>query len=150
MVAVPTNETTIEATPEQVFDVLMDAEAYAEWVVGAKEIRAVDPSWPDPGSEFHHTVGVGPVEIKDSTAMVAHERPSFVKLQVNAGPVGSGIVEMRMKDGGEGATTVEMVEYPIEGPAETLDGPVEDAAIKGRNLEALRRLKNLVEDRYPR
>lgn len=145
-----TNETTIRATPEQVFDILMDARTYAEWVVGAKEIRDVDPSWPEPGSEFHHKVGVGPLEIKDSTTMVAHERPSFVKLEVHAGPVGSGIVEMRLKDCGDGATTVEMVEYPIGGPAEILDGPVEDAAIKARNAESLRRLKTLVEERYPR
>lgn len=142
-----TNETTIEATPDEVFDTLMDAQAYADWVVGAKEIRAVDPSWPDPGSEFHHTVGAGPVEIKDSTKMVAHERPSFVKLEVHAGPLGSGIVEMRMKDDGEGGTVVEMVEYPIDGPVETLDGPVENTAIKARNVEALRRFKNLVEER---
>ena len=145
-----TNETTIDATPDQVFEVLMDGEAYSDWVVGAKEIRSVDPSWPDPGSEFHHKVGVGPVEIKDSTTMVAHERPSFVKLEVHAGPLGSGIVEMRMKDNGEGGTAVEMVEYPIDGPAETLDGPIEDTAIKARNLEALRRFKNLGEERYPR
>jgi uncharacterized protein YndB with AHSA1/START domain len=144
---VATNETTIDATPEQVFDVLMDAQAYPDWVVGAKEVRAVDPSWPEPGSEFHHKVGVGPVEIEDSTTMVAHERPSFVKLEVHAGPVGSGIVEMRLSPSDDGGTLVEMVEYPIEGPAETLDGPVEDVAIKARNLEALRRLKNLVEDR---
>lgn len=144
-----TNETTIDATPEQVFDVLMDATAYPDWVVGAKEIRSVDPSWPDPGSEFHHTVGVGPVEIKDSTTMVAHERPTFVKLEVHAGPVGSGIVEMRMKEG-DGGTIVEMVEYPIDGAVETLDGPVEDVAIKARNVEALRRFKNVVEERYPR
>ena len=144
-----TNETTIAATPEQVFDVLMDANAYPDWVVGAKEVLSVDPSWPDPGSEFHHTVGLGPLEIKDSTTMVSHERPTFVKLEVHAGPVGSGIVEMRMKDGEDG-TVVEMVEYPIDGPAETLDGPVEDTAIKARNVEALRRFKNLVEERYPR
>ena len=142
-----TNETTIDATPEQVFDVLMDAAAYPEWVVGAKEIRAVDPSWPDPGSEFHHTVGAGPVEIKDSTTMLAHERPTFVKLEVHAGPLGSGVVEMHLAADGDGGTKVEIVEYPIDGPAETLDGPVEDVAIKARNVEALRRFKNLVEER---
>lgn len=144
------NETTIDATPEQVFDVLMDANAYAEWVVGAKEIRAVDPTWPDPGSEFHHTVGVGPVEIKDSTKMIAHERASFVKLEVHAGPVGVGIVEMRITPDGEAGTKVEMIEYPTDGAAETLDGPLEDTALKARNVEALRRFKNLVEERAAR
>lgn len=142
-----TNETTIDATPEQVFDVLMDATAYPDWVVGAKDIRDVDEEWPQPGSEFHHTLGVGPLELKDSTKMLAHERPSFVKLEVHAGPVGVGIVEVRMSPEPEGGTRVEMVEYPTDGPAQALDGTVEDTAIKARNLEALRRLKNLVEER---
>ena len=29
------------ASPERVFDVLTDAEAYARWVVGAKQVRGV-------------------------------------------------------------------------------------------------------------
>jgi uncharacterized protein YndB with AHSA1/START domain len=145
--AVATNETTIEASPEAVFDVLMDATAYPEWVVGAKEVRAVDDNWPEPGSEFHHTLGAGPLEIKDSTKMLVADRPSFVKLEVRAGPAGDGIVEIRIEADGDKRSKVVIDEFPIEGTAKALDGPLEQGAIKIRNVEALRRLKRLVEDR---
>ena len=43
---------------------LADPFAYAEWVVGAKEIRGADPGFPQKGTRFHHSVGVGPFVIK--------------------------------------------------------------------------------------
>jgi uncharacterized protein YndB with AHSA1/START domain len=140
------NETIIDASPDAVFDVLLDAHAYPEWVVGAKAIREVDPSWPAPGSEFHHRIGAGPVDIRDSTTMVERERARRVLLEVHAGPVGSGMVDISLEPAGDG-TKVTIVEYPIGGPAKALDGRVEDVAVGARNVESLRRLKHLVEDR---
>jgi len=36
------NEITVTASPQDVFDVLDDAEAYPGWVVGARRMRRVD------------------------------------------------------------------------------------------------------------
>jgi len=53
---VKTNGTSVvslemEATPEEIFAVLADGHAYDDWVVGAKQIRAVDADWPAKGSQ---------------------------------------------------------------------------------------------------
>ena len=52
-----TNRVEINASPHEVFAILMDAYKYAHWVVGAKRVRATDPNWPEIGARFHHTVG---------------------------------------------------------------------------------------------
>ena len=53
------NHVRIDAPADAVFAVLADADAYAQWVVGAKEIRSSDPEWPNVGSRFYHSVGAG-------------------------------------------------------------------------------------------
>ena len=69
------NEISIAVPPEEVFAVLADARAYGAWVVGSREIRAADESWPGPGSALDHSVGKPPLVIKDDTT-VLDSRPS--------------------------------------------------------------------------
>jgi uncharacterized protein YndB with AHSA1/START domain len=52
---------------DQVWDVLADGYAYAEWVVGTREIRAVDDGWPAVGTAIHYTVGLGPLTFQGKT-----------------------------------------------------------------------------------
>lgn len=141
-----TNQTTIAASPETIFDLLMDAYSYEQWVVGCKQIRGVDPDWPAVGSKFHHKVGVGPIEVQDNTKIVAAERPHHVRLEVRARPAGVGIVDMTMEADGD-ETIVTMVEYPTRGIARFTHTPFQEGLIKARNLETLRRLKHLAEER---
>ena len=61
------NERVINATPGAVFRVLSDPRSYAHWVIGSIEIRNADPGWPQVGSRFHHTVGMGPLRIKEGS-----------------------------------------------------------------------------------
>ncbi len=63
------------AAPERVFAVLEDPSTYDEWVVGCKEIRGVDGVWPEPGATFHHSVGIGPITVHDSTSVVEAAAP---------------------------------------------------------------------------
>jgi hypothetical protein len=42
-----------------VFDVLRDGAGYADWVVGTRMIRRVEPGWPRRGTAIHYTVGYG-------------------------------------------------------------------------------------------
>ncbi len=134
------------APPEAVFAVLSDGRRYADWVVGAKKIRDVDASWPAPGAKFHHMVGVGPLTIKDSSAPEAIVSPRSMTLNVRARPAGIARVHITLEPDGEGGTDITMDEYPIAGIARVTDNPIQRTLLRGRNLEALRRLKNLAEE----
>jgi uncharacterized protein YndB with AHSA1/START domain len=132
----------IPAPPEQVFAVLTDAQTYADWVVGAKKVRSVEPDWPAPGAGFHHTVGVGPLTIRDETRVRDLDPPHRLELQARAWPTGEAHVIMLLETTG-GGTRVTMTEEPVRGPARWLHNPLLDAATHARNTVALRRLTRL-------
>lgn len=134
------------ASPEAVFAVLCDGWRYADWVVGAKKIRNVDADWPTPGSKFHHMVGIGPFTIADSSTLEAIDPPRSLTLNVRARPAGVARVHLVCEPDDEGGTMIAMDEYPISGLARITDNPIQRALLAGRNLEALRRLKNLAEE----
>jgi uncharacterized protein YndB with AHSA1/START domain len=134
------------APPEAIFAVLSDGWRYADWVVGAKKIRAVDGSWPAPGSRFHHRVGIGPIDIADSSELEAIDPPRSMTLKVRARPAGVARVHITLEPTEDGGTEITIDEWPTAGFAKRFDNPVQRALLKGRNLEALRRLKNLAEE----
>src|SRR5689334_10614757 len=70
------NDIVIDASREQVFAVLADGPRYHEWVMGAADVRAADVEWPAPGARIHHSTGVGPLTIDDSTEVVECEPPT--------------------------------------------------------------------------
>ena len=73
----------LNCSPEQVFAVLNDGWTYPLWVVGASRIRDVDHGWPAPGSKLHHSFGVWPALIDDTSQL----RTIF---RGEAGPRGGG------------------------------------------------------------
>ena len=81
-----TNERTIEATPERVWDVLADGWLYPLWVVGAARMRRVDPGWPEVGTRIHHSVGLWPLLINDHTEVLEMRRGEFLRLRARAWP----------------------------------------------------------------
>ena len=135
----------IAAPRERIFAVLTDAWTYADWVVGAKEIRDVEPAWPERGSGFHHTVGVGLLATRDETRVRAIDPPRRLSLRARAWPAGEAHVTLLLDDAGAG-TRVTMLEEPVSGPARWLHNPVLDAATHARNTVALRRLARLVRE----
>jgi uncharacterized protein YndB with AHSA1/START domain len=142
------NSMTIDATPEQIFEVLLDAWTYKDWVVGADNIRAVDPEWPAVGSRFHHTVGVGPAKVDDTTKVIAVDPPRRLVLEARARPAGVAHVEFVVESAPDrSGTVVTIEEHPIDGAAEALPSVLTDAGLKLRNVETLRRLRKLVEQR---
>ena len=142
------NSTTIAATPEQVFDVLLDAWSYKDWVVGCDEIRGVDDNWPAVGSRFHHTVGFGPAKTDDDTKILEVDAPRRLLLEASARPAGVAEVEFLVEPDSEGEqTTITINERIVDGPADAIPTPLVDVGLKLRNLETLRRLKNVVESR---
>lgn len=140
------NEVVIQATPEQVWEALLNPWLYTQWVVGNKRIRGVDPDWPAVGSRFHHTVGVGPLMTRDETRIVALRPREHLELDAHAWPVGTAKVSLTLEPA-EGGTRVVLVEQPTRGPARWMENPLLHGLTHGRNVESLRRLKRVVEQR---
>jgi uncharacterized protein YndB with AHSA1/START domain len=143
------NQITVSASPEDVFAVLDDADAYPKWVVGARRLRRVDPDWPHEGSEFHHAIGLPGAELKDSTEVIEHSAPRRIVLEVRFRPTGTARVEISV-DPVEGGTVVTMEEDPHSGPVSWLPRLVTDPALHLRNAWSLQRLRHEVEQRAPR
>lgn len=138
-------EIEIAAPPEAVWEVLSDPQAYREWVLGAKEIRGADEGFPATGTELHHTIGTGPLTIRDSTVVVRSEPPRVLQLHARLGPLGSADVTLRLEEV-DGRTRVVMRERGARGPMQLLQ-PVNEALLRGRNLLSLEQLRELVERR---
>ena len=138
------NEIFVDASPNDVFDVLSDAARYASWVVGAREIRAADPSWPAPGAALAHKVGRPPLAVADETVVLHARRPVRLELCARARPLPSARVTLDLQPERDG-TRVTMVEDIASAPLNALAGPLIHAAIRARNRESLRRLKALAE-----
>jgi uncharacterized protein YndB with AHSA1/START domain len=139
------NETTINATPERIWEVLSDPECYGYWVVGSKDIRDADPNFPAPGTRFHHSVGFGPFTVEDDTEVLASERPTRMKLRAKARPLGTAHVTLEIVPTA-GGSTVKMIEDPGDTLTALLFNPLTHLAVRGRNVESLDRLRELAEN----
>lgn len=138
---------TIDASAEDVFAVLADADSYGTWVVGSDTIRAADAGFPALGTRFHHRVGVGPIKTDDHTEVLAVNRPFLLELRANARPFGIARVTLLMTPRDGGRTDVTIIEKPMGPIARVLFNPLTDPLVSLRNVESLRRLKRMVEER---
>ncbi len=128
--------------PEAVWETLAEPGSYAYWVVGSKAIRDADPHWPQPGSRFHHTIGVGPLEVSDHTESLEARRPELLRIRAKGRPIGTATVTLEMSPRDAG-TVVRMTENP-DGPFVLLNlNPLLHVFTKGRNAESLMRLEEL-------
>lgn len=141
------NEIDVDASVEQTFAVLADPSTYADWVVGAREIRRADVDWPTPGSTFHHTQGLfGPLQVRDTSSVLAAEPPTWLELEVRVRPWMVARTEFRLREQ-DGQTHVVMVEEPVGGLLARVPTPGMDVLLRLRNAETLRRLKRIAEQR---
>lgn len=140
-------ELDMDAPPHAVYEVLADADRYADWVVSAKEVRFHDASWPAPGSTFHHTQGMGPLQLKDTTSVLEVTPDRELLLEVRGRPLmtANTLIQLTPIDAGR-RTRVAMHERPTAGIVRAIHNPLVHAALKARNLESLRRLRSIVED----
>ncbi len=133
----------VRASRDAVFDVLVRPETYPAWLAGCQEIRSVDASWPDQGSQFHHRVGlIGPITIPDSTAVLEIEPGRRLVLEVRARPLIRARAAFSLDDepeeDGQPVTRITLDEVPV-GPFAPLT-PVLDPVIAGRNIVSLNAL----------
>lgn len=133
------NHALVEAPPETVFAVLSDPRTYDEFVVGTKRIRRFEPTWPEVGSAFHHTLGWGPLVLRDLTRVTELDPPRRLVLRAQMRPFSVNRVEFTLRPRGYG-TEVDVEEHAIEGPAAAVWNPALDALMWLRNREMLRRL----------
>ena len=137
----------IDASAQQVFDVLSDGWLYPLWVVGASRMRSVDATWPEPGSQLHHSVGGWPLLLDDSTEVVEYSRPRLIRLVARGRPFGEAEVSLEVQDDGHGGCVVTMREDVLSGPARLVPKPFRQLGVLARNRESLIRLALLVEGR---
>jgi uncharacterized protein YndB with AHSA1/START domain len=128
--------------PEAVWEALADPSSYEYWVVGSKEVSDADAGFPAVGTKFHHTIGFGPLTLRDHTEVIEAEPPSMLRLRAKGRPFGTATVTLRM-EGVDGGTSVEIVEHP-DGPYSVLAlNPLVQLSTKVRNAESLMRLEEL-------
>lgn len=141
-----TNQRLIEAPVEQVWDVLADGWLYPLFVVGASWMRDVDEAWPADGSSLHHSVGVWPALIDDSTSVLECTPHRTLKLRARGWPAGEAEVLFELEPQA-GGTSVTIVEDVVSGPGRMIPKPLRDAKLAWRNVETLRRLAYVAERR---
>lgn len=144
MTRVATNHRMMKCTPAAVFDVISNGWLYPSWVVGASRMRNVDHAWPSPEARIHHSFGVWPALIDDTTSILEWDPPRHVKLKARGWPVGSAHVAIDVEPA-EGGCRVTIIEDAVEGPGMLVPKPARTAAIMVRNNETLQRLAYLSE-----
>lgn len=137
----------VEAPCQAVWDVLADGWSYATWVVGASRVRDVDDRWPGPNSQIHHSFGVWPLLIDDTTQVERSVEPSELVLTARGWPAGEARVSISITPRALGCT-VKIEEDASSGPGTLVPKPVRQLAIGPRNVEALKRLAFLAEGRH--
>ncbi len=138
----------VNASVERVGEVLSNGWLYASWVVGASRIRGVDKDWPKAGSSIAHSVGFWPLLLSDTTTSLVESLPHRLELRARAWPAGEGRVVITAEPADQSnRCLVCMAETATSGPARLVPGQIEQPLIRYRNVEALRRLAMLAENR---
>lgn len=141
-------ECTVRAAPARVFAALADGWTYPLWVVGATHMRNVDAEWPEVGACLHHSLGVWPLTLEDRTEVLEMRPDRRLVLRAHAWPSGSARIELSLSPVPEG-TLVRMWERLVSGPGALVPGAVQDVLLRRRNIECLRRLQAIAENRCP-
>ncbi len=138
------NYRAFSCSAEQVFAVVANGWLYPVWVVGASRMRDVDASWPAVGSRIHHSVGVWPAVLDDTTSVLEWQAPRHVMFKARGWPIGEVHVSIDIQQQ-ESGCLVRMTEDVVAGPARLVPTLLSDVAITYRNTETLRRLAYLAE-----
>lgn len=133
--------------PDHVFAVIADGWLFPTWVVGASRMRDVGAEWPAVGSQLQHSFGVWPALIDDETTMLEWDPPRRAVMQPKGWPLGEARVEVDVKPRRNGCV-VRIVEYAVKGPGALVPDPAMDIVLHLRNVETLRRLAYVAENRF--
>jgi len=109
-------------------------------------MRDVDDGWPAPGTKLHHSFGVWPLVIDDTTEVLEFQPGKRLVLEARGWPVGKARVDITVEPDGDGSL-VSIAEDVTDGPAKLVPEPIRVTGIDVRNRETLRRLAYLAESR---
>lgn len=140
------NKKWLSASAQQIFEMLKDPYEYPNWVVGAKEIRGVDPEWPRIGSAFHHSSGVNG-EVKDKTEILEIDDLRRLVLRAHLKPLGLARIEFNLRERSDGRTLLELNETPEPGTKLASVSYLLTVPLYLRNVEALRRFERALAKR---
>jgi uncharacterized protein YndB with AHSA1/START domain len=140
------NEIHMAASPDAVFAVLSDADAYGDWVVGSRRVRDADSGFPAVGTRFHHQVGVPPLLLNDHTEVLENEAPKRLVLRAKTRPFATARVELTLTPAAAG-THVVMLEGAGDLPSRLVLNCLTDPLVHARNARSLQRLRRLAESR---
>ncbi len=136
---------TVDAGADTVWDVLADGWAYTTWVVGASRVRAVDATWPSEGASIHHSFGVWPAVVDDTTEVMSSAVEQELVLTARGWPMGEAEVVIRLSAEGDDRCVVSIAEDAVSGPGSLVPHALRQPAIRRRNVESLKRLAYLAE-----
>lgn len=139
-----TNRRILSCAPDDVFAVLANGWLYPSWVVGASRMRDVEHAWPSVGAAIHHSFGVWPLLVNDTTSILEWDPPRHALLKARGWPAGSAHVQIDVESTTAGCR-VSITEDAVEGPGTLVPKPARDAAMLLRNRETLQRLAYLAE-----
>lgn len=139
----------VRASRQQLWDAMADGWTYSQWVVGNSRTRAVDPHWPEPGSEIRHSIGVWPLVISDQTVVEKCTPGEELVLHAGLGRLGGARITLRLNDISGGGCRIQMIEVPASGPIKVIPDKLALAAVYPRNRECLLRLTALAERLEP-
>jgi uncharacterized protein YndB with AHSA1/START domain len=141
---VATTRVQIAASPDEVFAVLANPDAYGRWVVGSDTIRGADLSWPEVGSRFHHRVGFGLLKLNDHTEVIELDPPNRLVLHARTRPLATAEITLLLTGRGDG-TEVTMIETAGDPLSRLVLNVFTDPLVYLRNVESLRRLRRIAE-----
>lgn len=102
------NERSLEAPPEEVFDLMADHERYPEWVAIVEEARLVEGDRIEAGAVYEEESDLGPFRSTSRWEVTKFEPP---RRQVHVGELPFGPVELTIttEPDGDGGTRLEHV-----------------------------------------
>jgi hypothetical protein len=139
------NARVMNCPPDAVFRVLANGWLYPGWVVGASRMRDVEASWPAAGARLHHSFGVWPLLIDDSTSSEVWDPPHRTVVKARGWPIGEARVTIDVKPRGDSQCIVRIQEEAVSGPGRFVPAPIMDVLLHIRNTETLHRLAYLAE-----
>ena len=145
----PEKSVDVSVGADAVWAVLADGWLYPLWVVGATHMRAVDENWPAVGSQLHHSVGVWPLQLSDTTTVLEVEPGRMLTLQARAWPAGTARVVIRLEPTTQGCR-IHMAEEADRGVGWLVPSLVQAPGVLLRNTETLSRLRDVAEHRHHR
>lgn len=142
------NVREMACTPEDVFRVFENGWLFPSWVVGASRMREVADEWPAPESRLHHSFGVWPLLLDDTTSVTEYDPPRRISLRARGWPMGEAQVVIDVKPRGDHCV-VRIQEEAVAGPGALVPSFLMDPLLMLRNAETLHRLAYLAEGMAP-